>query len=156
MVVRAVGDLVEGGLTKPRWRLAYWSARAIIPAHVGAAALVPPCPLSGVTPAGIGRDDRKSGVGIGVGGDVGDAAHGADAGHTVLVGGPAEEMAEPSARRLEDDPGSAVGESPGRLGDPRAGRVAGVEGGAPQRRGRAGRRPRGRPLSSGCSWDRAA
>src|SRR5260370_37176046 len=30
------------GLTKPRWRPAYWSARAITPAQVGALALLPP------------------------------------------------------------------------------------------------------------------
>ncbi len=31
-------------LTKPRWRPAYWSARAISAAQIGALALVPPLP----------------------------------------------------------------------------------------------------------------
>ena len=84
----------------------------------------------------------------------GTPAHGAYAGHTVLVGGPGEEVAEPPARRLEERARVAVGEAPGRLGAPGAGLVAGVAGWCPRRRARAGRRPPGRPLSSGCNWDR--
>ena len=88
-------------------------------------------PADRVTPARTARDDRKPGVGIAIGADVGDAAHDANAVDTVLVGGPGEEMAEPPARCLEERARVAVGKAPGCLADPGAGRVARVEGSAP-------------------------
>ena len=116
------------GLTKPRWRPAYWSARAIIPAHSGALALVPPLLRIVDLAAALADDQRHAGVASGVGGHVRYAPGGADAGHAVLVAGPREHAAESAARGLEGRSRVSEREAPRGLADIGARLVAGGQG----------------------------
>jgi hypothetical protein len=70
-------------------------------------------------------------VGVGIGGDVWNAPRTADAGHAILVGGPVEETAEAAPGSLKAGVWAAVREAPGGLAGPGPGRMARLEGGAP-------------------------
>src|SRR5262249_15248427 len=81
-------------------------------------------------PAVVAQDDGHAGVAGGVGGDVGHAPGGPDAGEAVLVAGAGEQAAEPAAGCLEGRSGGAVRQAPGGLALPGAGGVAGGQAGA--------------------------
>src|SRR5712691_1023881 len=131
VVLRAAGDPVDGRVDEAKVALGVLVGEGDDPGPQGRARARAGVPAECVAPARNARDDRYPGDGVAVRGDVGDAAHGADSLDAVLIGGAAEEMAEPSARCLEGTAGAAIGKPPGGLAGPGTGRVARVEGRAP-------------------------
>src|SRR5262249_20765460 len=120
VILRAAGDLVDGRVDEAEMALGVLVGEGDDPCPQGRARARAGVPAHRVARAGAARDDRYPGDGVTVGGHVGDAAHCADALDTVLVGGPAEETAEPSARRLEGTAGAAIGKPPGGFAGPGA------------------------------------
>src|SRR6266496_3287813 len=110
------------GLTRPRCRPAYWSARAISAAQIGALALVPAA-VADHGRAVAAEHDGHAGVVVGVGRHVGHPPGGPDAGDAVLVAGPGEQAAEPAAGCLEGRSRVAGRQAPGGLALPGAGGV---------------------------------
>ena len=131
VVLRAAGDLVDGRVDEAEMPLRVLVGEGDDPGPGRRSSARAAVSADRVTTAAIARDDRKPGVGIGVSGDIGDTAHGADTVDAVLIRGPSEEMTEPPARRLNEGVRVAIGKAPRGFADPGAGRVARVERGAP-------------------------